>query len=34
VIERFEHPGRKPRLGEITQKQMYLYKCLGVDSPT
>jgi hypothetical protein len=33
VIERFEHPGRKPRLGEITQKQMYLYKCLGVDSP-
>lgn len=33
VIERFEQPGRKPRLGEITQKQMYLYKCLGVDSP-
>ena len=34
VIERFEQPGRKHRIGEITQKQMYLYKCLGVDSPT
>jgi len=33
VIERFEQPGRKPRLGEITLKQMYLFKCLGVDSP-
>jgi hypothetical protein len=33
VIERFEQPGRKYRIGEITQKQRYLYKCLGVDSP-
>jgi len=33
VIERFEQPGRKHRIGEITQKQMYLYKCLGVESP-
>jgi len=34
VIERFEQPGRRHRIGEITQKQMYLYKCLGVESPT
>jgi hypothetical protein len=33
VIERFEQPGRKYRIGEITQKQIYLYKCLGVESP-
>jgi transposase len=33
VIERFEKTGQKPRVGEITQKQMYLYQCLGVDSP-
>jgi hypothetical protein len=24
VIERFEQPGKKPFLGEITKKQLYL----------
>lgn len=33
VIERFEQPGHKPRVGEITQKQKNLYAFLGVDSP-
>jgi hypothetical protein len=33
VIERFEQPGHKPRVGEITQKQAHLYACLGVDTP-
>jgi transposase len=33
VIERFDKPGRKPKVGEITQKQKDLYACLGVDSP-
>jgi transposase len=33
VIERFEQPGHKPRVGEITQKQMNLYAFLGVDIP-
>lgn len=34
IIERFEHPGRKHRTGEMTKKQMNLYKSLGVDAPT
>jgi transposase len=34
VIERFEQPGRRHRLSEITQKQKYLYQYLGVESPT
>ena len=34
VIECFEHPGHKPHIGEITKKQMDLYKKLGVDTPT
>jgi hypothetical protein len=34
VIERFEQPGRKPRVGEITQKQMNLYTLLGVTCPS
>jgi transposase len=33
VIERFEQPSHKPRVGEITQKQKNLYAFLGVDSP-
>jgi|WetSurMetagenome_2_1015567.scaffolds.fasta_scaffold73804_2 hypothetical protein len=33
VIELFEQPGRKYRIGEITQKQRYLYNCLGVECP-
>ena len=34
VIERFEHPGHKPRIGEMTKKQMGLYESLGVSVPT
>jgi transposase len=33
VIERFERPGHKARIGEITQKQIDLYACLGVNPP-
>jgi len=34
VIEQFEQPGRKRRIGEITTKQLNLYKCMGVNSPS
>lgn len=34
IIERFERPGRRPQIGEVTKKQLNLYKCLGVDAPT
>jgi transposase len=34
IIECFEQPGRKRRLGEMTKKQMNLYTCLGVDIPS
>lgn len=34
VIERFDQPGHKPRVGEITQKQADLYAFLGVQCPT
>ena len=34
IIECFEQPGRKLRLGEMTKKQMNLYTCLGVDVPS
>lgn len=34
IIECFEQPGNKPRIGEITKKQMKLYECFGVDVPT
>jgi transposase len=34
VIERYEQPGCKHRIGEMTKKQMNLYKCLGVNIPT
>lgn len=33
VIERFEQPGRRHRIGEITQKQRDLYRYLGVEPP-
>ncbi len=33
VIERFEQPGKKYHLGEITLKQRNLYALLGVDVP-
>ena len=33
VIERFEHPGRKPFLGEITKKQKELYNYLEIPQP-
>jgi transposase len=34
VIEIFEQPDQKRRIGEITKKQMELYKCLGVNMPS
>jgi len=34
VIESFEQPGHKPRIGEITQKQAQLYAFLGIQCPT
>jgi hypothetical protein len=34
IIECFEQPGRKHRIGEMTKKQMDLYECLGVDIPS
>ncbi len=34
IIERFEQPGRKHRIGEITKKQAHLFECLGVALPT
>lgn len=34
LIERFEQPGRKPRIGEMTKKQQTLYGFFGVEPPT
>jgi transposase len=34
IIETFEQPGRKRRIGEMTKKQMSLYECFGVDIPS
>jgi len=34
VIERFEQPGRKCRIGEMTKKQMSLYGFMEVSVPT
>jgi len=33
-IERFERPGRKHHISEITKKQMELYTVMGVDIPS
>lgn len=34
IIECFQQPGRRRRIGEITKKQMDLYRDLGMDVPT
>lgn len=34
VIEKFDYPGSKSRIGEVTNKQEELFKLLGVNSPT
>ena len=34
VIECFETPGQKLRVGELLEKQKEIYACLGVDLPT
>jgi transposase len=34
VIECFEQPGRRPRIGEMTKKQLELYEALGVTPPS
>jgi hypothetical protein len=33
IIERFEHPGKQPHLGEVTKKQFELFQQLGVEAP-
>ena len=33
VIECYEHPGHKPRVGEILEKQKRIYRDLGIDPP-
>lgn len=34
VIERFEQPGKNHHIGEVTGKQLELYRTLGVDPPS
>jgi transposase len=34
LIERFEQPGKRPRIGEITEKQRNLYNALGIPIPS
>ena len=34
VIERFEHPGSEPRVGEVTKKQADLFLSMGVNPPS
>ncbi|MFB0959417.1 MAG: transposase [Clostridiaceae bacterium] len=34
VVERFDHPSRKPQIGEITEKQKALYVAMAVECPT
>lgn len=34
VIEKFDYPGSKVRIGEVTKKQNELFGLLGVNSPT
>ena len=34
LIERFEEPGRRPRIGEVTKKQRELYGSLGFSAPS
>jgi len=33
IIERFERPGKKPYVGEITKKQLMIYDAMGVAPP-
>jgi transposase len=34
IIECFEYPGRDPRMGEVTKRQMTLYEAMDIASPT
>ncbi len=34
IIERFHHPGKRPQIGEITEKQKALYAAMAVECPT
>lgn len=34
IIERFDLPGHRHHIGEVTKKQKYLYECLGVNVPS
>jgi len=33
IVERFERPGKKPHVGEMTKKQLKIYDAMGVASP-
>lgn len=33
IIERFERPGKKPHVGEMTKKQLMIYDAMGVAPP-
>jgi len=34
LIECFEYPGRDPRMGEVTKRQIELYEAMDIESPT
>jgi len=34
IIECFEYPGRDPRMGEVTKRQIELYEAMDIESPT
>ena len=34
IIECYAHPGHRLQVGEITNKQKFLYEALGVESPS
>ena len=34
IIEYFEYPNTKPRVGEILEKQKKIYKAMGVEIPS
>ncbi len=34
IIERFEQPGSKPHVGEMTKKQLAIYEAFGVRPPS
>lgn len=33
IIERYERPGKKPHIGEMTKKQLMIYDAMGMAPP-